>query len=63
MKQVNIGMIGGGTVGSGVFNALRENSELMAARTGVRLVVKKVAVMAYDERRPYPIDREDGESR
>ncbi len=57
MKQVNIGMIGGGTVGSGVFNALRENSELMAARTGVRLVVKKVAVMAYDERRPYPIDR------
>jgi homoserine dehydrogenase len=58
MKQVNIGMIGGGTVGSGVFNALRENSELMAARTGVRLVVRKVAVMAYDERRPYPIDRE-----
>ena len=57
MKQVNIGMIGGGTVGSGVFNALRENSELMAARTGVRLVVKKVAVMAFDERRPYPIDR------
>ncbi len=58
MKQVNIGMIGGGTVGSGVFNALQQNSELMAARTGVRLVVRKVAVMAYDERRPYPIDRE-----
>ncbi len=56
MKQVNIGMIGGGTVGSGVFNALRENSELMAARTGVRLVVKKVAVKAFDEPRPYPID-------
>ncbi|MFT3829674.1 MAG: homoserine dehydrogenase [Opitutaceae bacterium] len=58
MKQVNIGMIGGGTVGSGVFNALQQNSELMAARTGVRLVVKKVAVKAYDEPRPYPIARE-----
>lgn len=51
-------MIGGGTVGSGVFNALQQNAELMAARTGVRLVVKKVAVKAFDEPRPYPITRE-----
>jgi homoserine dehydrogenase len=55
MKQVNLGMIGGGTVGSGVFNALQQNAELMAARTGVRLVVRKVAVKAFDEPRPYPI--------
>ena len=48
-------MIGGGTVGSGVFNALQQNAELMAARTGVRLVVRKVAVKAFDEPRPYPI--------
>jgi len=55
MKQVNLGMIGGGTVGSGVFNALQQNAELMAARTGVRLVVRKVAVKAFDEPRPYAI--------
>ena len=55
MKQVYLGMIGGGTVGSGVFNALQQNAELMAARTGVRLVVRKVAVKAFDEPRPYPI--------
>ena len=55
MKQVNIGMIGGGTVGSGVFNALQQNAELLAARTGIRLVVRKVAVKAFDEPRPYPI--------
>ncbi len=55
MKQVNLGMIGGGTVGSGVFNALQQNSELLAARTGIRLVVRKVAVKAFDEPRPYPI--------
>jgi len=55
MKQVYLGMIGGGTVGSGVFNALQQNAELMAARTGVRLIVRKVAVKAFDEPRPYPI--------
>jgi homoserine dehydrogenase len=58
MKQVNLGMIGGGTVGSGVFHALQQNAELMAARTGVRLVVRKVAVKAFDEPRSYPITRE-----
>ena len=50
-----IGMIGGGTVGSGVFNALQENADLMAARLGVRIKIAKVAVKAFDEPRPYPI--------
>src|ERR1035441_10537578 len=30
MQQVNLGMIGGGTVGSGVFHALQLNGDLMA---------------------------------
>ena len=30
MQQVNLGMIGGGTVGSGVFHALQLNCGLMA---------------------------------
>jgi len=30
MQQVNLGMIGGGTVGSGVFHALAVNGDLMA---------------------------------
>jgi homoserine dehydrogenase len=55
MEQVNIGMIGGGTVGSGVFHALQQNADLMAARLGIRLNIVKVAVMAFDEPRPYPI--------
>ena len=49
MQQVNIGMIGGGTVGSGVFHALERNAELVASRTGVKVGVRKVAVKAYDE--------------
>jgi homoserine dehydrogenase len=55
MQQVNLGMIGGGTVGSGVFHAWQKNGDLMAARLGVKLVFRKIAVKAFDEPRPYPI--------
>jgi homoserine dehydrogenase len=57
MQQVNLGMIGGGTVGSGVFHALQLNGGLMASRIGVKVKVHKVAVKALDEQRPYPISR------
>lgn len=57
MQQVNLGMIGGGTVGSGVFHALQRNGDLMTARLGVKLAFRKIAVKAIDEPRPYPITR------
>ncbi len=57
MQQVNLGMIGGGTVGSGVFHALQLNGGLMASRIGIKVTVCKVAVKAFDEPRPYPISR------
>ncbi|HNR71132.1 MAG TPA: homoserine dehydrogenase [Verrucomicrobiota bacterium] len=57
MHQVTLGMIGGGTVGSGVFHALQRNGDLLAARIGVRVKVQKVAVKAVDEPRPYRIPR------
>ena len=55
MQQVNLGMIGGGTVGSGVFHALQLNGGLMASRIGARIRITKVAVKAFDEPRPYAI--------
>ena len=55
MQQVNLGMIGGGTVGSGVFHAWQKNGDLMAARLGVKINFRKIAVKAFDEPRPYPI--------
>ena len=58
MQQVNLGMIGGGTVGSGVFHAWQKNGALMAARLGVKIHFRKIAVKAFDEPRPYPIARE-----
>jgi len=55
MQQVNLGLIGGGTVGSGVFHALERNGGLMAARIGMEVKVRRVAVKALDEPRPYEI--------
>ena len=57
MQQVNLGMIGGGTVGSGVFHAWQTNGDLMAARLGVKINFRKIAVKAFDEPRPYPLAR------
>jgi len=58
MQQVNLGMIGGGTVGSGVFHAWQKNGDLLAARLGVKINFRKIAVKSFDEPRPYPITRE-----
>jgi homoserine dehydrogenase len=57
MQQVNLGMIGGGTVGSGVYHAWAQNGDLMAARLGVKISFRKIAVKAFDEPRPYEIPR------
>jgi homoserine dehydrogenase len=57
MQQANLGLIGGGTVGSGVYHALTRNAALLTSRIGVGLGVRKVAVKAFDEPRPYSIPR------
>jgi homoserine dehydrogenase len=53
--QVNLGMIGGGTVGSGVYHALQLNGGLMSSRIGMKVNLRKIAVKAFDEPRPYEI--------
>ncbi len=55
MDQVNIGMIGGGTVGSGVFHAWERNGSLMSARLGVKVNFHKIAVKNPARSRPYSI--------
>jgi homoserine dehydrogenase len=55
MRQVNLGLIGGGTVGSGVFHALQLNGDLLASRIGLPVKLRKIAVKAFDEPRPYEI--------
>lgn len=43
MKQINIGLIGWGTVGAGVTRVLRKNSALISRRLGARLRLIRVA--------------------
>jgi homoserine dehydrogenase len=57
MRQVNLGMIGGGTVGSGVYHALHLNGGLMSSRIGIKVGIRKIAVKAFDELRPYEIPK------
>lgn len=51
MQQVNLGMIGGGTVGSGVYHAWLRNGDLLAARLGVKVAFRKIAVKALGKSR------------
>jgi homoserine dehydrogenase len=44
MRRVNIGLVGGGTVGGGVFQAVRRNGPLMTCRLGLSLAIRRVAV-------------------
>ena len=43
-QQINVGLIGLGTVGTGALRILRENAELIRRRVGVPVEVTKVAV-------------------
>ena len=43
MKKVNIGIIGFGTVGAGVAEALLKNADIICKRTGVYPVLKRIA--------------------
>jgi len=44
MQQVNLGIIGGGTVGGGVFQAIQRNGALISSRLGVKLQTTRIAV-------------------
>lgn len=57
LEQIHVGMLGGGTVGSGVFHHWQRNGALLAARLGVAVNLRRVAVKELDEPRPYPIPR------
>ena len=43
MRDIRIGILGFGTVGAGVVEGLQKNGELIAARTGIRPVIAKIA--------------------
>ncbi|MCS1408105.1 MAG: Homoserine dehydrogenase [Verrucomicrobia subdivision 3 bacterium] len=52
MRRLNVAIIGGGTVGCGVYQALRRNSGLLVARTGTHLQINHVVVRNRRKQRP-----------
>jgi len=42
MREISLGLIGFGTIGSGVIKLLRDNAELLQERLGAKLVIKKI---------------------
>jgi homoserine dehydrogenase len=51
MQQVHLGIIGGGTVGSGVYEALSHNGALLASRLGAKICVERIAVRDLKKKR------------
>lgn len=43
MKEIKVGLLGFGTIGTGVIKLLQKNGTLIEEKTGARLVLKKVA--------------------
>jgi len=50
-RQIKIGLAGLGNVGAGVYKNLAKNAQLLRQRTGVELVVKKIAVRDISKKR------------
>ncbi|MCS7202914.1 MAG: homoserine dehydrogenase [Thermodesulfovibrio sp.] len=58
MKQVKIGVIGFGTVGTGAISILLNQKELVKKRTGIELILKKVADKDLERPRQISLPRE-----
>jgi homoserine dehydrogenase len=58
MKTVNIGLIGWGTVGSGVIKILQENGPLIEKRLGSKIVLKRIADIDLETERTVTVDRD-----
>ena len=52
-KEISIGLLGSGTVGTGVVRVLKENADDIAKKVGGRLAIKKVLVRDISKKREY----------
>ena len=58
MSEVQIGIIGFGTVGAGTYEVLKNNADLIRARVGASVVVKRIADLDLHSDRGVTIDRD-----
>jgi homoserine dehydrogenase len=57
VREIGVGLLGLGNVGSGVVKLLQDNAEAIHTRLGARLVVRKIAVRAAEKRRLVDVDK------
>ena len=57
MQQVNVGIIGFGTVGSGTVEILLKNGDIITSRVGSRIVIKKIADLDIHSDRGIAVDK------
>ncbi|MEI6562746.1 MAG: homoserine dehydrogenase [bacterium] len=57
MKEIGVGLLGFGTVGAGVVEALQRNGDLLSSRIGVKLVLRRIADVDLDRDRGVKVER------
>ncbi len=57
MKEISVGLIGFGTVGSGVVKILQENRDILEARVGVPIRLKRIVDLDVNTDRGVNVDR------
>jgi homoserine dehydrogenase len=57
VREIGVGLLGLGNVGSGVLKLLSDNAEAIERRLGARVVVRKVAVREAEKRRLVEVDK------
>lgn len=57
-KNISLGLMGLGTVGTGVLKILRDNESLFQDKYGVNIEVKKILVRDIEKKRNFPVEKE-----
>jgi len=58
MNNINVGLIGFGTIGTGVVRLLQENKDLIESRLGAKLILKKIADLDIETPRSVLVPRD-----
>lgn len=58
VNRIGIGLLGFGTVGSGVVRILNDNAALITQRCGAEIEIRKILVRDPHKKRPYPTEAE-----
>jgi len=56
MKNINLGLIGFGNIGSGVVKLLKENADILEKRLGTKLILKKIVDINITSQRSVSVD-------